>query len=329
MVVYNQGIVVRLLISAGADLNIRNADGNTALMVAAVCGYCRDAFRLLVEAKADIDVQNSTYGDTALMMTARRDDIDRMRLLIETGANLDIQNFDGWTALIHAAELGRYDVVCLLADASLSRHMRCLSCLANEFLQAPLEYCEHEIAHFVNPLSIQDNDGHDVCWHVEHSGILLTPEQKAAFLKKLKPEQHDFHAHKSPLVLALEAGDCGTARYLIEKRADLSPEQNNGYNIRQLILQSDKFTAYLKARLLEQINIRQRPIRNPHSICDICRDQNDGESIFFEPCGHCFHKTCAQNYLNIRHECPTCHADIRNISEQNLPTGEDEKKDEK
>ncbi len=332
-VIYNQINVVRLLISVGANLNIRNADGNTALIVAAACVYCRDAFRLLVEAKADIDVQNSIYGDTALMMTARGGDVDEMRLLIEAGATLDIQDFAGCTALIDAAKAIRYEAACLLADASLSKHMQRVSWLAKEVPQLPLEVCQHGIAPFVNPINIQDNDGHDACWHVENL-MNLTPAQKTVLLKKLKPEQHDFHAHKSPLVLALEAGDYGTARYLIEKRAALSPEQNNGYNIRQLILQSDKFTTYLKVCLLESISLFQPPVRNPHSVCEICRDNNDGESIFFEPCGHCVHKTCAQNYLSFlptrrfdERTCPTCNVLIRNVSAQDLPAEEDEKKD--
>ncbi len=57
--------IVKLLLEAGADVNFRNRDNETALIAAAQGGSI-EATRLLIEAGADINGKNST-GETALM----------------------------------------------------------------------------------------------------------------------------------------------------------------------------------------------------------------------------------------------------------------------
>ncbi len=312
--------LIKLFINAHANLNLRNAAGDPVLMQ--IFGYLPmhkdEIAQMLLAARANPDAQNAA-GATALMRAAAMREPGVIRFLLEAGARLDVQALNGFTPLTYSIAIGSHiDIIRTLIDASLSKFMRFMSHVAREFPEAPLEFCEHVVGPFINPLGIQDGAGHDACWHVRNSDY-LTPAEKENILKKLKPEQHDCHAHKSPLALALEAGDFETVRYLIEKGADFSPEQNNGHDVRRLFMQ--------RVRLLESINMRHRPVRNAHSVCGICRDNNDGTSLFFEPCGHCFHKTCAENYLKVKRECPICHTGIRIISQQNLSAEDDEKKD--
>ncbi len=61
--VFGKSTIARLLIDAGADLNVQNNDGSTALISAAF--FCRpDIVRMLLDAGADKTIKNN-YGATA------------------------------------------------------------------------------------------------------------------------------------------------------------------------------------------------------------------------------------------------------------------------
>lgn len=92
-----------------SDVNIRNNDGMTALMAAALSGNLQ-MVSLIVKAKADINATNND-GITALMGAAITGDPDIVKLLIEKRAGVNIKNRDGYTALILAAENDRSDFV--------------------------------------------------------------------------------------------------------------------------------------------------------------------------------------------------------------------------
>jgi ankyrin repeat protein len=71
----------------------------------------------LVELGADVNVKNK-YGDTALIATIDRTSIDKdiVKLLIDNGANVNDTDRDGFTALMHAAKKGDKDIVQLLLE---------------------------------------------------------------------------------------------------------------------------------------------------------------------------------------------------------------------
>ena len=90
-------IGVPFLINHGADPNIQDKLGNTALHFAAV-NNSREVIEMLLEAGALIDAQN-VLGDTALHRAAQEYAIDGVEVLIDHGASLDIENNEGETAL--------------------------------------------------------------------------------------------------------------------------------------------------------------------------------------------------------------------------------------
>ena len=87
---------VRLLLERGANPNLQNKDGWTALMYAA--GSDRPlTVRLLLERGANPNLQDKG-GWTALMYAVRNDYAEVVRLLLERGANPNLQNGCGKTA---------------------------------------------------------------------------------------------------------------------------------------------------------------------------------------------------------------------------------------
>ena len=87
------------LVREGADVNAKDAHGETPLMYAATVGSL-DAMKFLIEKGADVNVQNN-FGSTALIWSAT--DLAKVRLLTDHGANVNAASKRGRTALLVAA----------------------------------------------------------------------------------------------------------------------------------------------------------------------------------------------------------------------------------
>lgn len=103
---------VELFIKAGMDIDARDDDRSTALMIAAERDDL-DMVRLLVERGADVNAAN-VDGYTALMYAAYRGNGKIVALLVRNGADVDMKDKDGWTALRYASVQGKNDIVDVL-----------------------------------------------------------------------------------------------------------------------------------------------------------------------------------------------------------------------
>ena len=88
--------VVRIL-DRGADINTRNKEGETALMVASLEGR-GEIVKLLLARGADANIMDSV-GATALLYAAVGGSADIMKLLLDRGADPDAKTNDGESAL--------------------------------------------------------------------------------------------------------------------------------------------------------------------------------------------------------------------------------------
>lgn len=94
---YGKIEISKMLITAGANIDIQNDNGNTSLHLVT----CHEITKLLIAAGAQLDIQNND-GWTPLHWSAYFGEIEITKLLIEAEANLDIQNNNGYTALHYA-----------------------------------------------------------------------------------------------------------------------------------------------------------------------------------------------------------------------------------
>src|SRR5262249_5513141 len=93
------GQLIRTLLDNGADVNARDAEGNTPLILASF--YAGPAcVGLLIEKGADVNAANKA-GATALIRAAT--DYEKTRLLVAAGANVRARTALGNTPLILAA----------------------------------------------------------------------------------------------------------------------------------------------------------------------------------------------------------------------------------
>ena len=89
--------VIKFLIELGAEVNVQNIDGDTALIIASRERKTWGA-KLLIELGAEVNVQNYK-GDTALIIASREAYIELAELLIEAEADVNVENNSGETAL--------------------------------------------------------------------------------------------------------------------------------------------------------------------------------------------------------------------------------------
>ena len=92
--------IIELLISKGADVNVKDPQGGTPLHSVAFDGHKKMA-ELLIEKGADLNVRNG-WKATPLDEAIAGSKIDLVELLIQKGADINIANNFGSTALDQA-----------------------------------------------------------------------------------------------------------------------------------------------------------------------------------------------------------------------------------
>jgi ankyrin repeat protein len=98
-------VKLRLLKDRGARVNAASARGRTALFLAAMSDRSADIVRLLISAGADVSVVDGMKM-TVLHAAALGNDAETVRLLIEAGLDVNATDFQGFTPLIYATSNG-------------------------------------------------------------------------------------------------------------------------------------------------------------------------------------------------------------------------------
>lgn len=94
----------------GINIDVRDRDGNTALLIAAAEGNV-ETIKILKELGADVNAQRAYGSDTSLMYAAENGNIAALIELINLGANIHARNDYGGTALMNAAARGHEKII--------------------------------------------------------------------------------------------------------------------------------------------------------------------------------------------------------------------------
>jgi serine/threonine-protein phosphatase 6 regulatory ankyrin repeat subunit B len=108
---YDEGcdLVMEALIYSGIDINFKDDNGWTALLIAVENGHI-EVVKMLIGAGADINIKGNG-GLTALMRAAKNGYIEIVKMLIESGAYLNTKNLDGETAYDLAKNQSTKDLI--------------------------------------------------------------------------------------------------------------------------------------------------------------------------------------------------------------------------
>ena len=108
--------LVEFLLQEGADVNISDTFGETAMRSAAACGRSK-SLDILIKAGGDVNSAGKFHNKTALMDAAYGGYKKCVNLLISAGAKMNAIDKEGCTALIGAAKYGHSQCVHLLIQA--------------------------------------------------------------------------------------------------------------------------------------------------------------------------------------------------------------------
>ena len=113
-VIAENNSMVKTLIKLGANVNLKNKDGNTSAHFAAGDGSV-ERLEILVEAKADITCTSSS--GTPLHWAAGKGRSKAIKYLIDKGSNINSLNDSGLPPVLLAAVSGSDEGTCLLVEA--------------------------------------------------------------------------------------------------------------------------------------------------------------------------------------------------------------------
>jgi len=114
----NRDAVLAAITSPDVDVNVKEADGSTALMWATYA-VDHELVRALLKSSAKADVTNN-FGSSALTEAVKLSDVELVRMLIDAGADADSPNQDNQTALMIASQLGSLPIAQMLIDKGAS-----------------------------------------------------------------------------------------------------------------------------------------------------------------------------------------------------------------
>ena len=113
---------VRLLLQAGADVHAKSSHGSTALTCASESGH-EACVRALLETGADVHASDND-GDTALACASLKGHESTVRVLLEAGADKDVKDNAGNTALIYASMFDHESCVRALLEAGADKEAK-------------------------------------------------------------------------------------------------------------------------------------------------------------------------------------------------------------
>lgn len=117
---------VPLLLAHGVHLNLQDNDGCTPLFMAASEGLSHVVRALVRTGRCDVNLATHGTRRTPLHLLAYKGHADCLLDMIAAGADINLRDVEGQTALWHAVNNGRVEVIKLLLKANNQAHnFRC------------------------------------------------------------------------------------------------------------------------------------------------------------------------------------------------------------
>jgi ankyrin repeat protein len=157
------GNVVTALLKNKARVHSRSKLGDTALILAAKYGY-PSIVQALIDKGSDVDATNEN-GHTALMLTICHDPVKAIvtvKLLLKANADLELKDMSNKTAIMHARNHNRPDIVSLLVEKGAEEEAKDVSARRESLFERLLKRpdVQHVLANTLLDDRRQDDSSH-------------------------------------------------------------------------------------------------------------------------------------------------------------------------
>ncbi|NGX46328.1 MAG: Phosphocholine transferase AnkX, partial [Chlamydiae bacterium] len=215
--------VVQFLLKGGADTSIKNANGVNALH-SACQGGSLEAVQLLI-----LKIDPNTIGarGTPLMVSVYCEHLAIVEFLLEEGADPALTDTNGWNVLHHACLSGSLETAELLAshidlNVTMTGGQTSLMAAAQNGHQAIVQFLLGKGA----DASTKDSAGCNALHFACIGGSLETVQVLTSHID-LKATTT---SSQTPLMLAAQNGHFTVIQFLLEKGAETSITDSNGWN---------------------------------------------------------------------------------------------------
>jgi ankyrin repeat protein/WD40 repeat protein len=212
------------LLYLGADPNVRDAEGNAALLTTGAKDL--SLLRLLLEKGANANVQDKE-GETALIEESGQLEPEAVRLLLEHGADVNLRDKSGWNALLMAASRGNTEIVKLLLEHQ-----------ADPNASVPGDQDGR------TPLILASSEG-----YIEIVRLLLDHGANVNTV--------NLYDHESALTCAVYHQDKTTVKLLLDHGADATVRTREGKSLLSLLKMNDPKDKFGIAPLLKQAGAKE------------------------------------------------------------------------
>ena len=158
---------VKSLIKQGADVNVKDNDGNTALISSSYNGH------LEIEQGADVEAKDKT-GKTALIESSSNGCLDIVKCLLDNGADVEAKDKTGKTALIWSSNNGHLDIVKYLieqgADVNVKNNDGNTALIWSSF-ERHLDIVKYLIKQGAD-INVKDNNGYTALHYIKRNNML-------------------------------------------------------------------------------------------------------------------------------------------------------------
>lgn len=224
---------LKMLLEAGADINLPDSYGNTPIHFACDGPSSLSLKKILqytkvkgsVISKPDLNVQNS-FGETPLMCAVSSQNTDAVLTLIKEKVSLNAENRMGYTALHCAVLQGTEEVLLALLRAGCTTNMlhwpETPLCLAAS--KADETFCDILVEFGANPFELFQKD--ETLLHVAarrcHIELMDFALRAGVSVNAKNGDGH------TSLMIAADKNCVGAVQQLVQYKASLTAEDNNG-----------------------------------------------------------------------------------------------------